>query len=71
MNFHPISRSVAVSECGNYELRKSTLETRGDFYNAWHMPSGKHIGASHQKKEAVMACIAHRRAIVAKQGEAA
>lgn len=50
---------VAVSECGNYEVRLSTDRKRGDFYNAWHVPSRKHIAASHHKKEVLAAVGEH------------
>jgi hypothetical protein len=53
------ARTIATSECGNYELKLSTDPERGDFYNAWHVPSGKHVGADHEKKRVVAACEAH------------
>jgi hypothetical protein len=54
---------VALSDCGDYEVRMAEHVSRGRFYNAWHLPTGKHIGASHKKAEVVAACERHAEAI--------
>lgn len=61
-----LARSIAVSDCGRYEVRLSTDRHRGDFYNAWFLPTNKHIEASHKKKIVVAACIAHAAKLGAK-----
>lgn len=53
------ARTLATSECGRYQVKRSTDPHRGEFYNAWYLPDNKHIEASHQKQYVIDACIAH------------
>ena len=57
--------NVAISDCGEYEVRKSTDPIRGEFYNAWHLPTGKHIAADHKKAVVIAACVAHKARLAA------
>lgn len=53
------TRTIATSECGRYEIRLSTDQIRGDFYNAWFLPANKHVGASHHKRDVLDAVESH------------
>lgn len=50
---------VAISDCNTYEIRRSHEKTRGYFYNAWHVPTDKHVAASHDKAEILERVKAH------------
>lgn len=58
MNFRRLNRDRALSECGNYELRAAKSE-HGAFYNAWHLPTDKHIDASYSSELVKRSCREH------------
>jgi len=51
--------NVATTDCGCYEMRVSIDAQRRQYFNAWHIPSGKHIAAGHKNKDVAAACDAH------------
>lgn len=59
MKFNSVSPSMAVSACGNYEIRLSATATGKTFYNAWHTPTDKHVDAGFLKTNVKAACQAH------------
>jgi hypothetical protein len=59
VNFKKHGR-LAISECGNYEIRMSLTKEGGkEFCNAWHVPTDKHIEASFDREAVKAACIRH------------
>lgn len=54
-----VGTRVAISNCGQYEIRMSTHRKHGSFYNAWHVPSGAHVGAGYKKADVKRACEDH------------
>jgi hypothetical protein len=59
MKWKKLSSVTAISECGRYEVRIARLSTGKPFYNAWHIPTNKHIEASFDKAIVKAACEAH------------
>lgn len=59
MKWSKKTQRLAVSDCGNYEIRISQDAERGTFFNAWHLPTGKHISASHDKEFVKGVCETH------------
>lgn len=64
MKWRKSGEYIAVSDCGTYEVRKSVDKFRGEFFNAWHLPTGKHVEASHQRRIVAEACRMHAAAHV-------
>jgi hypothetical protein len=58
MNWRNTSRGTAESDCGRYQIHTSRSE-RGDFHNAWYVPTNKHVSADHDKALVKAACEAH------------
>lgn len=48
----------AVSECGNYEVR-GRFNPDGNFWNAFHVPTGRLVCASGDKEFVKAVCEAH------------
>ena len=59
MNWHITSRASETSDCGCYEIKHSRDPHRGDFYNAWHVPTGKHVDADRQREVVRKSCERH------------
>lgn len=61
MNFRHVTRTEAISECGQYE-RKSTYfaQFKKDFFNVWHIPTGDHVAAGYTAKEISDRCDEHK-----------
>lgn len=59
MNFRRHGRNLAISECGNYEIRIAYTATGKAFHNAWHVPTGKHIDAGYDREAVKGTCVRH------------
>lgn len=61
MNFRNVSSTDAISECGEYERRSTYyVDLKKDFFNCWHIPSGKHVAAGFSAKEISERCDEHK-----------
>lgn len=50
---------LAVSQCGEYEIRIAHTADGKAFHNAWHLPTEKHIDASYDRETVKAACVRH------------
>lgn len=65
MKFRRKTSTVAVSECGQYEIRMARTVDGRVFHNAWHVPTEKHIEASFDRAVVKRACEAHAKKVAA------
>lgn len=68
MKFRKHGSSLAISECGDYEIRISIFPpTKKEFYNVYHVPSGRSIHAGMNKAEALAKCVEYRHKLVSRE----